>query len=100
MSPMSKPSAAGLRRAVTPPPAAAPAPQRTEPVKPARVTLNLPPELYRQLQRWTDSAAETLDVPRVGVQDAMRAAIRVLTDPSAGDTTSRVLAELRAELDR
>jgi hypothetical protein len=47
--------------------------------KPARITLNLPPELYRQLVRWTDSAAETIDVPRGGDQDALRAMIRVIT---------------------
>lgn len=108
MSGTKRPSTvAGLRRGVAAPSAAAaatappvaPGP-RTQPVKPARVTLNLPPDLYRQLQRWTDSAAETLDVPRVGVQDAMRAMLRVLTDQSAGNTTTRVIAELRDELTR
>jgi len=62
--------------------------------KPARVTLNLPPELYRQLRVWVADAAETLDDPRVGVQETLRAAIRVLTDPKADITRSAVLAEL------
>lgn len=110
MSGTKRPSAvAGLRRGVaaqsaaaaaSSPPVASERSQRPAKSKDARVTLNLPPELYRQLQRWTDTAAETLDVPRVGVQDAMRAMLRVLTDQSAGNTTTRVLAELRDELAR
>ena len=68
--------------------------------KPARVTLNLPPDLYSQLQQWATDAAVTLDVPRVGVQDTMRAMIRVLTDQSAGNTTRRVLSELQTEMVR
>jgi hypothetical protein len=67
------------------------------PAKPARVTLNLPPELYRQLGRWCDSAAETIDIPRVGVQDAMRAMIRVITSDEAPSCSARVLAELRSQ---
>jgi hypothetical protein len=65
--------------------------------KPARVTLNLPPDLYRQLARWADSAAETIGVPRVGVQDTMRAMIRVITGDEAPSCSARVLAELRAD---
>jgi hypothetical protein len=63
--------------------------------KPVRVTLNIPPDLFRQLARWTDTAAEALDVPRVGVQDALRAMIRV----GVGDTaaTVAVLDLLRSE---
>ncbi len=44
--------------------------------KPVRITLDLSPELYRQLTRWAESAAVTLDVPRVALADAMRAMIR------------------------
>jgi hypothetical protein len=44
---------------------------------PARVTLNLPPRLFRELSRWADDAAADLDVPRVGIQDAVRAMIAV-----------------------
>lgn len=105
MSPTKRVTAVnGLRRGVAAPPAGATPPAAPQPstaaVKPARVTLNLPPELYRQLQRWTATAADTLDVPRVGVQETMRAMLRVLTDESAGNTTTRVLAELRDELTR
>jgi hypothetical protein len=74
-------SVTGLRRAVGSGPASQPAPapaliREGQPVKPARVTLNMPPELYRELDRWTSTAAEAIDVPRVSIQDALRAMIR------------------------
>lgn len=80
---------AGLRRGVTGAPAAANPPTTTPVVevggKPARVTLNLPPDLYRQLAAWTTDAAGDLNVPRVGIQDAMRAMIAVtVTDKGIG----------------
>jgi len=45
--------------------------------KPVRITLDLSPELYRQLTRWAHSAAIELDVPRVALAGAVRAMIRV-----------------------
>jgi len=48
--------------------------------KPVRITLDLSPELYRELTRWADAAAAALDVPRVALADAMRAMIRVTTE--------------------
>ncbi len=48
--------------------------------KPVRITLDLSPELYRQLTRWADAAAIELDVPRVALADAVRAMIRVTTE--------------------
>ena len=45
--------------------------------KPVRITLDLSPELYRQLTGWADSAAVELGVPRVSLADAVRAMIRV-----------------------
>jgi hypothetical protein len=48
--------------------------------KPIRITLDLSPELYRQLTRWADTAAIELDVPRVALVDAVRAMIRVATE--------------------
>ena len=48
--------------------------------KPVRITLDLSPELYRQLTQWADSAAVTLGVPRVALADAVRAMIRVTTE--------------------
>jgi hypothetical protein len=59
------------------------------------VTLNIPPDLYRQLTRWTDTAAVALDVPRVGVQDALRAMMRVGINDTAA--TGKVLGQLREE---
>jgi hypothetical protein len=93
----------GLRRGVghAPEPApAAPAAVAGKPAargKDARITLNLPADLYRQLVRWTDGAAEAINVPRVGVQDALRAMIRVMTDDSSPNATARVLTQLRQE---
>jgi len=47
--------------------------------KPVRITLDLSPELYRQLTRWADDAAVDLDVPRVrGTKNPDLAAIRAL----------------------
>jgi hypothetical protein len=71
-----------------------------KPPKPARITLNLPPELYRQLTRWADSAAEAIDVPRVGVQEALRAMVRVITEGQAKNAEQQVYAAIRDELTR
>jgi hypothetical protein len=57
--------------------------------KPVRVTLDLSPELYRQLTRLADSAAMTLGVPRVALADALRAMIRVTAD-SPGEVLERL----------
>jgi hypothetical protein len=48
--------------------------------KPVRITLDLNPELYRQLTQWADAAAIELNVPRVALADAMRAMIRVTAE--------------------
>jgi hypothetical protein len=66
--------------------------------KPVRITLDLSPELYRQLTRWADSAAITLDVPRVALADAVRAMIRVTTE--SPDTTDEVIERLRRDRER
>jgi hypothetical protein len=63
--------------------------------KPVRITVDLSPELYRQFTQWADSAAMTLDVPRVALADAMRAMIRVTVD-DPGD----VLERLRRDRER
>jgi hypothetical protein len=50
----------------------------------ARVTLNLPPELYREVKQWCVDASEALGRPNVSVQDAMRAMVRAsCTNPAA-----------------
>ena len=103
MSPTRRPSTVdGLRRGVAVPPAAA-VPTASAPdgkparVKPVRVTLNFPPDLFRQLDQWTRDAADAIDVPRVGVQDAVRAMVRVITSGEARNAESSVFAELRKE---
>jgi hypothetical protein len=58
-------------------PGAGPAGRTAIRSKPVRITLDLSPELYRQLTQWAASAAITLDVPRVALADAVRAMIRV-----------------------
>jgi hypothetical protein len=61
-------------------PGAAPAGRTAIRSKPVRITLDLNPELYRQLTHWADAAAIELNVPRVALADAMRAMIRVTTE--------------------
>ena len=60
--------------------------------KPVRITLDLSPELYRQLTQWTQSAAIELDVPRVALADAVRAMIRVTTE-----SPDQVIEQLRRD---
>jgi hypothetical protein len=60
--------------------------------KPIRITLDLSPELYRELTVWADSAALELGVPRVSLADAVRAMIRV-----TADHPDRVLDRLRQD---
>lgn len=62
--------------------------------KPIRITLDLSPELYRQLTQWADSAAVTLGVPRVALADAVRAMIRV-----TAEHPDEVLDRLRRDRD-
>ena len=63
--------------------------------KPVRITLDLSPELYRQLTRWADEAAVELDVPRVALADAVRAMIRV-----AGDDPGPIMDQLRRDREK
>ncbi len=62
--------------------------------KPVRITLDLSPELYRQLTQWADSAAVTLGVPRVSLADTVRAMIRV-----SAEDAEPVLERLRRDRD-
>lgn len=58
----------------------------------ARVTLNLPAPMYRDVERWATEAAGDLDLPRVSVQNAMRAMIGTcLTDPAAREFALGIL---------
>jgi hypothetical protein len=82
-------AAAAARRST---PDARPAGRTAIRSKPVRITLDLSPELYRQLTQWADSAAVTLDVPRVALADAMRAMIRVTTE-----NPDQVLERLRRD---
>jgi hypothetical protein len=79
-------------------PGARPAGQTAIRSKPVRITLDLSPELYRQLTQWTGAAAVALDVPRVALADAMRAMIRVTTE-NPGEVLERLRRD-REELRR
>jgi hypothetical protein len=63
--------------------------------KPIRITLDLSPELYRELTGWADSAAIELGVPRISLAAAVRAMIRV-----TADQPDPVLDRLRQDRDR
>ena len=76
-------------------PGATPAGRTAIRSKPVRITLDLSPELYRQLTRWADEAAVELDVPRVALADAVRAMIRI-----AADDPSPVLDQLRRDREK
>ena len=82
-------AAAAARRAA---PDASPAGRTALRSKPVRITLDLSPELYRQLTRWAGTAAIELDVPRVALVDAVRAMIRV-----AADNPEAVIEQLRRD---
>lgn len=84
-------AAAASRRAE---PDARPAGRTAIRSKPVRITVDLSPELYRQLTQWADSAAIALDVPRVALADAMRAMIRV-----TAENPSEVLERLRRDME-
>jgi hypothetical protein len=85
-------AAAAARRAE---PNAHPAGRTAIRSKPVRITLDLSPELYRELIVWTDSAAIELGVPRVSLADAVRAMIR-----ETADHPDQVLDRLRRDRDR
>ena len=85
-------AAAAARRAE---PNARPAGQTAIRSKPVRITLDLSPELYRELNKWADSAAIALGVPRVSLADAVRAMIRV-----TAENPDEVLDRLRRDRDR
>ncbi|MDL4777875.1 hypothetical protein [Actinomadura xylanilytica] len=75
-------------------PDAAPAGETALRSKPVRITVDLTPELYRRLNRWTAEAAEEIDVVKVPLAEVMRAFIRAAEDPQV---RGRVLAELRKQ---
>lgn len=73
-------------------PDAAPAGETALRSKPVRITVDLAPELYRRLTRWTTEIAEEIDAAKVTTADIVRAYIRACDDP---EVRARVVAELR-----
>jgi hypothetical protein len=74
-------------------PDAAPAGETALRSKPVRITVDLAPELYRRLTRWTGEVAEEIDAAKLPLADVMRAFIRASDDPAVH---ARVVDELRA----
>jgi len=62
--------------------------------KRVRITLDLDPAQYRDLQRWIASAAVAAGKSRVSLAEALRAMITVTTGDTAA--TTQVLQRLRA----
>lgn len=66
----------------------------------ARVTLNLPASMYRDIERWSVDAAGSLGIPRVSVQDAMRAMLTAcILDGSIGLVAIDLLRRQRSTAD-
>lgn len=78
-------------------PGAAPAGETAVRSKPVRITVDLAPDLYKQLTRWAGETALELDRPRLPQAEVIRACIRALTDDP--DVREAVLKELRADGD-
>lgn len=77
-------------------PEAAPAGEKTAlRSKPVRITVDLTPELYRQLNRWTGEAAEEIDATKLPIAEVVRACIRALNDPEADEVRAAVIKKLR-----
>ena len=67
-------------------------PATTIRTKPVRVSLDLDPDLYGQLTRWTQSAAPAVGTLKVTHADALRALVTAL---ERTDVTAAVLEILR-----
>lgn len=63
--------------------------------KPVRITVDLTPELYRKLTRWSNEAAVELDVSKLPLADVVRAFIRLLDNPDIQDDVRDVLREMQ-----
>jgi hypothetical protein len=82
-------TAAAARRAA---PDAAPAGRTAIRTKPVRVSLDLDPDLYRQLLQWTVTHGGETGTPRLSLADTLRALVRSLDDAVV---TSIALEHLR-----
>lgn len=61
-----------------------------------RTTVDMPPDLHRQLKRWTADAAEHLDVVEVPLAEVVRVLVRRLGTDDV--LQQQVLDDLRAGL--
>jgi hypothetical protein len=69
-------------------------PANTVRTKPVRTTVDLAPELHRQLKRWLADAADELEITEVPLASAMRVLIRLLVDDEK--LAAEVLEDLRS----
>lgn len=74
-------------------PDAAPAGETALRSKDVRITVDLTPELYRRLKRWTAAAADELDAVKLPLAEVVRAFVRIADD---AEVRERLLAELRS----
>jgi hypothetical protein len=66
--------------------------------KPVRITIDLTPLMHRDLTRWCAAAVERLDVPRVELTNAVRAAIVAFTtDPAMQSRVDEILRKSAGE---
>jgi hypothetical protein len=61
--------------------------------KPVRITIDLTPELYRRLTRWTQAAAEEIDAAKLPLAEVVRAMVRAAELP---EVREQILSELRS----
>lgn len=73
----------------------APSPERVARTKPVRISLDLAPQLYRDLTDWNGHTADALGRSRITHADTLRALVRrLLNDP---DLAASVVDDLRAQ---
>lgn len=60
-----------------------------------RMTIEVSPQLHRELTRWTSTLAAELDRPRVTASDAIRAMIRTTLDDDGTAAKVRELLQQR-----
>jgi hypothetical protein len=74
---------------------AAPSPDRVARTKPVRISLDLAPQLYRDLTEWNGQTADALGRSRITHADTLRSLVRrLLNDP---ELAASVVDDLRSQ---
>jgi hypothetical protein len=74
---------------------AAPSPERVARTKKVRISLDLAPQLYRDLSTWTDQTADALGRSRITHADTLRVLVRRLLDDP--ELAASVVDDLRSQ---